>query len=214
MIYVYDVLLNFNYKELPFFEWEDTDDIKYARKIPLFKVSSKTLSFLIDYVLEFPIEFLLNIKDKTSFYDEDTKIYQYVSLFSDGNKVIALSFSDNKSLYISSLLLDSESEVLKESDVLDEQNISYKIIKKRDKSNSTRYEDKIKKELLLELDYLYNNNLIDKLNYCYFEYYNESINDKDKAYFLLKESIENDFNKRHINLHEMIKLSYQNKQNN
>ena len=39
MIYVYDILLNWN-KEVAydFFEWEKTDKLDHIKKIPLFKV--------------------------------------------------------------------------------------------------------------------------------------------------------------------------------
>ena len=50
MIYIYDVLLNFNTSLIEFFEWEENDLIKYVKKLPIYKVSD---------------DFLNEIKDKT-----------------------------------------------------------------------------------------------------------------------------------------------------
>ncbi len=214
MIYIYDILLNFNKNILPFFEWEDEDDIKYARRLPLFKVDSATIYDFLNYQVKISDDFLNSIKNKASFYDEIVKDYSYVTLLSDGVMAIAVSFTKQDESLISTILLDEELEILKQADNMKEQLISYTKLTKRFFSFETRKEQKIKEELLKEIDNLYQNNLIDKLNYCYFEYFNQTSNDEEKVYELLKNSIINNFNSRHLTLHEMIKLSYQNKQNN
>ena len=33
MSYIYDIILNFNKNLIEFFEWEDSDDIKYVKKV-------------------------------------------------------------------------------------------------------------------------------------------------------------------------------------
>ena len=43
MIYIYDILLNFNTSLIEFFEWEENDLIKYVKKLPIYKVSDDFL---------------------------------------------------------------------------------------------------------------------------------------------------------------------------
>ena len=38
MIYIYDILLNFNTSLIEFFEWEENDLIKYIKKIPIYNL--------------------------------------------------------------------------------------------------------------------------------------------------------------------------------
>ena len=47
MVYIYDILLNFNKNLIEYFEWDDKDSIKYVKKIALFKVSSKVIDDFI-----------------------------------------------------------------------------------------------------------------------------------------------------------------------
>ena len=37
MTYIYDILLNLSKELIEFFEWEDSDNIKYVKKIAVFK---------------------------------------------------------------------------------------------------------------------------------------------------------------------------------
>ena len=59
MIYIYDILLNFNNERLiDFYEWEVTDDIYDIKRIPLFRVDSKTINDLEFNTVKFNNEFL------------------------------------------------------------------------------------------------------------------------------------------------------------
>ena len=51
MNYVYDILLNFNEIGYYFYDWNGNDNILHIRKIPIFKIDSKTLKKVIHKVL-------------------------------------------------------------------------------------------------------------------------------------------------------------------
>ena len=61
--------------------------------------------------------------------------------------------------------------------------------------------------MLKEIDYLYRFNFSDKLSYYYFEYFGADCCDIKKAYEDLVCSIKNDFNKKHENIYNIMKLS-------
>ena len=66
MIYIYDILLNFNTSLIEFFEWEENDLIKYIKKIPIYKVSDDFLYNLVNNEIKIESNFLNNIKDKNN----------------------------------------------------------------------------------------------------------------------------------------------------
>lgn len=216
MIYIYDVVLNLNKELIEFFEWKENDNIKYIRKIPLFKIDSKTIKHILNKEIEVDFDLLEKIKYKTDFNENiDIENYKYLTLFCDNKIVVGVLFNENKKIeLISRLLLDEEQEILDFSSRIKEQEIEHKIIKiKSPKTNNslTRKEQEIREKLEEEIDSLYKNNKIDKLNYYYYEYYGKVLNNKDDVYKKLINSIKNDFNDKHIELYEIIKLSYQNR---
>lgn len=213
MIYIYDVLLNFNECLIEFFEWEEDDDIKYIRKIPVFNVSSKTIRDFVLYKVKLEKELENLIKDKALFYDENSSGCQNVALIADGKMALGINVSDGEIVGISRLLLDEELEVLKLVGRIPETIVSYEIIgKRKEKRNKclTRNELKIIKSLKEEFTQLYNENKVEKLNYYYYEYFNERSNDKELVYNALIDSVEHNFNEKHILLYNIIKLSYRN----
>ena len=48
MIFIYDILVNFNDKLYDFYEWSENDLIEHIRKIPLIKVKKKLLDKVIE----------------------------------------------------------------------------------------------------------------------------------------------------------------------
>ena len=61
MNYIYDILLNFNKYLIEYFEWKDTDDIKYVKKIMLFKIDQKTIKDIIENIVILDNKFTSNI---------------------------------------------------------------------------------------------------------------------------------------------------------
>ena len=204
MINIYDILLNFNKKIINFYEWEENDNIKYVKKIPLIKINTALLNSIIHDEIEIDNKFINQIENKIEFYEEENKKYSSSIILSDGHKAIAYSFINKE---ISSLLLEEESEAIRLANKLETTIIKYKVIRENKKTLEllTRKEQKIKEELKKEIKYLYKNNKIEKLNYYYYEYFNEISNDKEKVYNRLTKSL-NKITDKHIYLYKLIQL--------
>ena len=206
MTYIYDILLNFNKKLIEYFEWEDNDDIKYVKKIILFKTNTNTVKDIIENIVILDKNFTNNIpKYEINNIKEGNKL----CLLTDGKISIGLLIKNNKVEYISRMLLDEEYETLLNSETLEETNINYKIIKKRINNNNTtltRTELKKQKLLLEKLNTLYNNRMKDVLIYLYYEYTNKECQDIDYIYNYLVKSL-TDFNDRHIELFNILLTS-------
>ena len=211
MTYIYDVLLNFTEEErcYEFFEWNIDDEIEHIKRIPLYRVSTKTLGEILTHNIILNKEFLNEIKDKTLSYKKTSNL-EYSVLLTDLNKIIALEFNSSGNIIArSNLLLDEEEEIIEESYEVTEENIKYILDKKIDKENFlTRKEQKHQKYLIQEINYLYKEKLYDKLNYLYEELYSKDKLSIDKKYERIKEDITSNYNDRHNNLYEIVRLTY------
>lgn len=205
MAYIYDILLNLNNSLIEFYEWNDSDNIKYIRKIPLFKVKQEMMKDLLNYEIELNEEFVKKLKNETSFYNNIDKNYEYLCLFTDGYSVLGVKFKDNKIDLISKMQLDEEDEVLKISDKLNTNIILYKKLSEKSKNTFlTRYEEKIKTKLKEKLTNLLKNEEYEELEYYYYEYFNRKSNDYKKAYLELITSLDKEITKKHIEFYKTI----------
>lgn len=211
MTYIYDVLLNFTEEErcYEFFEWNIDDEIEHIKRIPLYRVSTKTLGEILTHNIILNKEFLNEIKDKTLSYKKTSNL-EYSVLLTDLNKIIALEFNSSGNIIArSNLLLDEEEEIIEEAYEVAEENIKYILDKKIYKENFlTRKEQKHQKYLIQEINYLYKEKLYDKLNYLYEELYPKDKLSIDKKYERIKEDITSNYNDRHNNLYEIVRLTY------
>ena len=206
MVYVYDIVLNLNDELLEFFEWEDSDKIKYIKKVPLVKTDDTFIYNLINNNIKLEDNFIDSIKNKTVYYDNKEKNYPII-IFANGDLAIALLIKDNKTFLYSRLLLDEEYEVMNIASRLSTTKMNYIVINKKDINNNlTREERRIKDVLLNEIKYLYNNNKLDKLNYYYYEYFNELNNNKEDVYKKLISSL-NKIDDKHLKLLEVVNLT-------
>lgn len=214
MLYIYDILLNFNgYNIIDFYEWENDDLIYYIKKIPIYRVSNKLINDIMKSDIIFEKEFLDKIYLKTdySLKKEKNKSF-YMVLLSDIRTVIALKLLESGEIEAkSSLLLEDELEILNIVERLDVYNINYKIGKKLNNIYDflTREERKIKSFIINELKKLYNKEDKCKLSYYYYEYFNDKSVDINYIYNELIKSMNNEINIKHLRLYELIKLSYQ-----
>lgn len=205
MVYIYDIVLNFNDELLEFFEWEDNDDIKYIKRLPLIRVEDSLIKDVLENDILFDDLLLDQIKGKTIYYDSKNENYPVVVL-SNQDIAIAVLINNNGYKY-SRLLLDEEYEVLNIVSKLSTTKVDYSIIgKKNINNNLTREDRKIRGILLKEIDYLYNSNKLDKLNYYYYEYFNEINNNKEEVYKRLKETL-SVIDDKHLKLLEIVKLA-------
>ncbi len=213
MIYVYDILLNFNENMIPFFEWEDEDDIKYVKKIPLIKVSSELLTNMFYKKIKLDKTFLSKIENKTVFYDALLKEEEkYLFLATDNKKVLGFLVEDTKITKLSELLIEEEEEILDLATSLSNYELIYEIAKKESPKQEylTRKEQQIKEYLFQELTTLKKNEDYEKLNYYYFEYFGKIPASKEESYQELLSSI-NNITTKHQTLFQIMTLSYQNK---
>lgn len=204
MVYIYDIVLNFNDELLEFFEWEESDDIKYIKRVPLIRVNDTLINDILENNILFDDLLLDQIKDKTIYYDKNNDYP--VLLISNLDIVLAILIKNNGYKY-SRLLLAEEYEVLNIASKLSITKVDYSIInKKKINNNLTREERKIKNILLNEINYLYNSNKLDKLNYYYYEYFNEINNNKEEVYKRLKDTL-NTIDDKHLKLLEIVHLA-------
>lgn len=216
MNYIYDILVNFNDKEVyNFYEWEKNDNIEHLRRIPIFKVNSKTLKDFKENKIKVYNEFLNKIKNKTEvFCNKFIDHIEYAAIFTDSSDLIVVEF-DKSGEYVlkSSMLLDEAEDTLEESEMLKEEKINYKVLGKMQYNEfMTRNERKIFKYIEKEINYLIKNKNYNKLKYLYFEWYNKKEENINKIIDGLNSILNIDFSSNHLKLFEIIKFSNMKKQ--
>ncbi len=212
MKYIYDILLNWTDDNIyEFFEWQNGDELEHIKKIPIMRINSKDFNNIYNSIIEIDNNLLEQLKDRTELYinKRDNQI-NYAVIFTDGLRALAIEFnSKGKSICKSSLLLDEENEVIDITNKLEEIKINYKIINQnKDLSFLTRYERKIKRYLINEFNKIYKEKNINKLKYLYYEWFNNTGNDFNLMFNQLKQILDIEWNEQHINLYNLIKLSY------
>ena len=197
MGYIYDVLLNFNKQPIEYFLWNDNDNIKYVKKIMLYKVDTDVLKDILNYEIEFDSSFTKNIPS----YEMNGLGSPKLLLLTDGLIVFGLIIKNNKIESISRMLLDEEYEVLQASNHLEYTEVKYKKLKEKqfDKNNLTRLEKENKIKLEEKINNLYKKNKNNELIYLYYEYTGFENNNIDYIYNYLKNSLK-DYNEKHNNL--------------
>ncbi len=213
MLYIYDIFLNFGDKEIiDFYDWESNDNIFRIKRIPAFRVKTDLIKDLLTKTIIFDNDFLNKIYNKSEYKSMNNSKDNYVFLLSDTKNVIGVLLNDDgMAQSLSVLLPDEELEVLTTIDRIDLIRINYQVKDIQIFNNTflTRKENKIQNFLIKELDGLYQIKDSDKLFYYYFEYYNEFNNDLNQVYNNLLEEVSYNFNNKHLQLYQLIKLSYQ-----
>ena len=217
MLYIYDILLNFNSdnKMYDFFDWDLNDNIEHIKKIPLFRVSRKTLNDINNNIFTIDKSFLIRIKNYTEVYrNKRIEKIPYCVIFTDSNKALAVEFNyDGLSIHKSALLLDEEEEVIDVSFKLGEIGLNYKIDKKL-KPNPflTRNDEQVMDFLKKEILDTYKRKDLDKLKYMYMEYFDKvaeaEVEDVENIYIDLCNSFKSGINDRHNMMYNLLKLSY------
>ena len=79
MIYIYDILLNFNTNFYEFFEWEKKDNLISIKKIPMYKVESTFIQDLITKKVQINDPILIEILCKCEVLNnKKNKNFNYV----------------------------------------------------------------------------------------------------------------------------------------
>lgn len=177
MNYIYDILLNFNRQLYDFFEWDINDNIVHIRKIPLYKINTKSLLKIRDNRIRFEQEFLEKVKNKTEvFTNKDVEFLEYSFLLTDGSSVLALKCNQNgESIGKSMLLVDEDMEVLDVSKKIKETEILFEVmLEERYIPLKTRKEQRMEKYVRDELHKSGKQKANEKLEYLYFECFGKS----------------------------------------
>ena len=209
MNYYYDVLLNFQDNFYMFYEWDETDNIEYIKKIPLYNVDSNTFNNFLENEIIINDNFLSEIENKTKL--KQNKFIKYAAVFSDGKNSVALEFnSDGKVINKSSVLLEDELNIIEFIFNVNKSKIDYQVVGSLKKEKESRQSLLIKKIIKLEINNMYNSKNVSKLKYIYLEWFNEILNNIDEMYNNMLHKINEELTDREYHIYEIIKLSYNN----
>lgn len=118
MIYIYDIILNFNKDFIDFYEWNKSDILTHIKKIPIFKIENNK-NIITDLVKFNNInDFLQNIENETEIYSKKRcDNLKYSFLLCTKEKVIAFIINKKGNiLKKSDLIIPEEDEILENFD--------------------------------------------------------------------------------------------------
>lgn len=204
MIFIYDIWINLNDIFYDFYEWDENDFTEHVRKIPLFRINSSMMEMLIKKNILINKSFLMSIYNKCEiFNNRSVELFEYCATFSDINRVIIVSFNkEGKVLELSSLSLSEEIEILDISETLTTKDIKYeKLENNYERCTLTRRENFIINKIIKELEKIKDDK--EKLKYLCFEWFG---NNDEASFEKLAEAIKKDFNDKHLEFIELLKL--------
>ena len=216
MKYIYDVILNFGDIYIyDFYEWSKEDNIEYYKKIPIIRVNDKTFNNIKINALINDLDIIDSIYNITEIYDNKriSKI-NYVSIFTNGKNAIGLTLNNKgEIIMISKMLLDEEEETCEIGLTLKEKNIDINNNNQLFINNIylTRSEYYKLSFLNIEINNLYKNKYIEKLQYLYYECFNIKDKDINNIYKRLNNFINNEWSNKHNELYDLVRLSYSKK---
>lgn len=210
MNYIYDILVNFNDGDrlIEFFEWNETDLFEHIKKIPIYRISSKQMQEICNNKIILDKEHLIRIKSKTQLYN-NTDI-KYALIVTDLNKAIALEFNNQGEVISrSTFLLDEEESIIEEAYNFKEELLKYELSDEYKIDYYLTRKELFKKNYLLkELNFLEKNKDYEKLNYLYEEIFKKDNLTYKERILRLIENIKNNYNFKHNELYEIIRLTY------
>ncbi len=210
MNYIYDVVLNFQKEYYDFYDWNKSDNIYHMRKIPIIKVNNKQLLDIKNNTVKFNEDTLkyFNIKAERFKQNSIAKI-KYTIIIGNEYEAIAIKLNKDRIVHLkSSLLPDEQDDVVEILKFQRETKLNYQIIKKS-KINpfKTRFETEHEQFIHKELDEIYRQKNIQKLNYLCLECFNAPETNINRAYEKLKKEINktNDNFQKIYNIFKIIK---------
>ncbi len=217
MIYIYDILLNFCDCEVvyDFYEWQPNDSIENIKRIKLIHVEREMFDHLLYYDGIIDRDFLLKIYRTCEVYtSKKVKIMDYCSLFSDGERALAIEFNqEGKPIYKSKLLIDEEEEIAVLASNLEFYTINYQIKDKvLENRFFTRNEILIRKYLMKEVEDSYRKKNYGKLRFLYEEYFDKQDTSYKQMEKDLLDSMKTTIDQKHIGIYQLLKLTNQKKQ--
>ena len=210
MNYIYDVVLNFQKEYYDFYDWNKSDTIYHMRKIPIIKISSKQLLDIKNNVVKFYKDNLkyFNVKAERFKQNSITKI-KYTIILGDEHEALAIKLNKDGLVHLkSSLLPDEQDDVVEILKFQKETKLNYqKITKFKINPFKTRFEAEHEHFIHQELDKIYKQKNIQKLNYLCLECFNTPETNINRAYEKLKKEVNktNDNFQKIYNIFKMIK---------
>lgn len=210
MNYIYDVILNFQKEYYDFYDWNKSDTIYHMRKIPIIKISSKQLLDIKNNVVKFYKDNLkyFNVKAERFKQNSITKI-KYTIILGDEHEALAIKLNKDGLVHLkSSLLPDEQDDVIEILKFQKETKLNYqKITKSKINPFKTRFEAEHEHFIHQELDKIYKQKNIQKLNYLCLECFNTPETNINRAYEKLKKEVNktNDNFQKIYNIFKMIK---------
>jgi len=214
MTYIYDILVNFLEQPYEFYQWKNTDSIEHIKKIPIFKISEEQFSILKKYFIKISTSFLETIKNKTEVFEKlSFHTIPYAAIFTTKKEVFALQFdSSGKQKSISTLLFDEQDEIIDIAKSLKTETLPLEIVEPRNSHPFyTRRQEEILSYLKKELQktYLYQQ---EKLQYLYYECFNQKCSSFEKSYQKLCSLLTEEFQEKHQILYDLLKMTTTKKQ--
>lgn len=211
MNYIYDVILDFQKEYYDFYEWNKNDNIFHMRKIPILKINKKQFNEIKNNIVQFSeaTTKLFNFKTAERFKQNNITKMKYTIIISTENQAMGIKINKNGIIQLkSSLLPDEQDDVIEIIKFQNEAKLEYKIIKNNKNNNfKTRFEIENENFIYNELDKVYEQKNIQKLNYIYLECFNKQEPNIDLAYKKLKSEISktNENFKKIYNIFKMTK---------
>lgn len=203
MVYVYDILVNFNERIIDFYDWDKNDEIIHIRKMPIFKVKNNVVMDIIFNKVK--INNIVNlIKDKTEVFNLRTvNTLPYVCTFvSNESSVVVKMDKNGLVLEKSKFLINEELEIISVGSKLKKIDLDYNILEKENNSLLLRSEEKVLNEMEKEINLLKNNEEV--INYLYYEWFNKP--STNNAYDELILDIKKDFTPKHEELLNLLNI--------
>lgn len=195
MNYIFDIYLNYNKTLYDFYEWDDKDIIIHVHKIPIFRVSTKSLIDLKNNIIKTNKKFLNKIYNKTEEFKQNQTIKtKYTALFSDGKDIVAIKFNKNGINHLkSSIYIDDQEDLIDIIKNKKETQVEYKTIRKiKQNKFQTRFELENKTFILKELNKIYKTNNYQKINYICLECFGKTENNFKDSINKIKKEITKD----------------------
>lgn len=208
MNFYYEIKLNFSDNELyKFYEWSENDKLDLIKKIPIIKVKTALLKEIYNNNFEISEDLFNYISGKTIV--KDNLNIENACIFCDTKNCIAIEFDKNrKSIARSTLLLEDENNICEVSFSIKMKDIEIKKIDKLNYSYEFRQETKIKNVITKEILELYKNKDKNKLEYLYYEWFNEKETNLDIILKKMLQDIKKELKSIHCEIYKIIKMSY------
>lgn len=212
MNYIYDVLLNFQKEYYDFYEWNKNDNIYHMRKIPIIKIKEKQFYEIKNNIIKFEEDNInfLNNKLAERFKQNSITKMKHTIILSTNKESMAIKINKNGLVnYKSSLLPDEQDDVIEILKFKKEIILNYTVIQKNKQNYfKTRFEIENENFILNELNKIYKEKNLKKLNYLCLECFNKPESNINNAYNKLKNEL-NKTNKNFKKLYNIFKITSQ-----